>query len=85
MACNAEADSIREDVLARQQSSKDVMIARFQLSADEGELPTAISPQAIADYLRAIMQGLSIQARSGAERPELEKIVETSLALWPTK
>ncbi|MBC2778889.1 TetR/AcrR family transcriptional regulator [Parasphingopyxis marina] len=85
MACNAEADSIREDVLARQQSSKDAMIARFQRAADEGELPAGMSPQAIADYLRAIMQGLSIQARSGAGRPELEQIVETSLALWPTK
>lgn len=84
MACN-EADSIRDDLRARHESAQRVLVERFEKAETEGDLPAGITPQAIADYLRAIMQGLSVQARAGASRAELEKIVETSLALWPTR
>jgi hypothetical protein len=30
------------------------------------------------------MQGMSVQAGAGASREDLERLVETSLAMWPS-
>jgi len=35
-------------------------------------------------YLLAIVQGMSVQAGAGASREELEGVVETTLAMWPS-
>ena len=35
-------------------------------------------------FLNAVRQGLIVEAGAGASRTDLEKLVETSLALWPS-
>jgi hypothetical protein len=35
--------------------------------------------------LKALLQGISLQAAAGASRQELERLVETGLALWPSR
>jgi AcrR family transcriptional regulator len=84
VACGAEAESIRAEVVARRASADAVLVERFAQAKQAGELPTNIDPQALARYLGAIMQGLSVQAGSGATAEDLAKLVETALALWPS-
>jgi hypothetical protein len=36
-------------------------------------------------YLLAIMQGISVQAQSGASRAELMEVVEAALTAWPSR
>ncbi|MDF0489660.1 TetR/AcrR family transcriptional regulator [Sphingomonas sp. H39-1-10] len=85
ISCGAEAESIRADVIARRASSEAALIARFQRAKDDGEFPEGLEPAALARFLYAIMQGLSVQAGAGATCAELSQLVETSLAVWPTK
>ena len=83
LACSPEAESIRGEVIARRASSQKAMIERLARAKDEGDLPPAIEPQALARYLFAVMQGLAVQAGSGASAADLEALVETTLQVWP--
>jgi AcrR family transcriptional regulator len=83
VACSQEAESIREDVIARQQGSKRALIERFERAKAEGDLPEAVDPAALARYLTAVMQGLAVQAGAGATCPDLKNVVDTTLMVWP--
>jgi AcrR family transcriptional regulator len=83
MTCGAEADSIREDILARRASSQAALVERFERAKREGDLPVHVEVQSLTAYLYAILQGMAVQASSGATRADLERVVETSLMMWP--
>lgn len=83
VACGADAEVIRADVLARGLAIKSAMIARFERARDEGDLPSGIDPVAITTFLIALLQGIALQAGAGAPYEELRSLVEGSLALWP--
>jgi AcrR family transcriptional regulator len=84
-ACGLEAESIKAEVVKRRASSEAAMIARFERAREEGDLPDTIEPVALVRYLTALLQGLSVQAGSGATCQELSQLVETSLSVWPTR
>ena len=83
VACGAEAESIRAEVLARRASSHQALLDRFQRAKAEGDLPAHVEGEALANYLSALLQGMSIQAGAGASREDLERLIETSLMFWP--
>jgi AcrR family transcriptional regulator len=85
IACGVEAESIKAEVVARRASSEAALVARFEQAKIAGDLPDTLEPTALVRYLFALMQGLSVQAGSGATCPELQQLVETSLAVWPTR
>lgn len=85
VACGSEAESIRAEVLARRASSHRALLDRFERAKAEGDLPPHVEAEGLADYLSALLQGMSIQAGAGASRKQLEALVETGLAMWPGK
>jgi AcrR family transcriptional regulator len=85
VACGADAQSIREEVLARSKKAHDAMVERMARAEAEGDFPAGTDPEAITNYLIAILQGMAVQAGSGASRDELKQLVDTTLAVWPTK
>ena len=84
-ACGAEADSIKADVIQRRASSQAALVERFQQAKRDGDLPDHIDVGGLTSYLYAILQGMAVQAGSGATRADLERIVDTSLMVWPTR
>jgi AcrR family transcriptional regulator len=82
-ACGTEAESIRQEVLARRASSDAALLARFERAKREGDFPEHIDPAGLQHYLSAVLQGLCIQAGNGASEAELRRLKETTLALWP--
>ena len=85
VACGVEAEGIRSEVIARRASSQRALIERFERARQEGELPDGLDAEGLARYLLALLQGLSVQAGSGASCEQLRALVETSLQVWPTK
>ena len=85
VACRAEAESIKADVLARRASSQALLVERFEQAQREGDLPAHVDPAGLTSYLYALLQGMAIQAGSGATRAELERLIDTSMAVWPSK
>ena len=82
-ACGAEAESIKEEVIKRRASSSDALHDRFRQAQQDGDLPPHITPEALAQYLFTILQGMAVQAGAGAARADLENVMATSLAMWP--
>jgi AcrR family transcriptional regulator len=85
VSCGPEAESIREDLMARRKSSQRALCDRMQRAKDEGDLSDSTDVEGLCAYLSAILQGMSIQAGSGASKTQLKALVDTSLAMWPGK
>jgi AcrR family transcriptional regulator len=85
VACSAESESIKADVATRRESSCAALIARFEQAKDNGELPDGLTSEALARYLFALIQGMSVQASSGATCSDLHQLVDTSMSVWPTR
>ena len=83
--CGAEAEPIKAEVVKRRASSEAALIHRFAQAQQAGELPDGMTPKALTRFLYAILQGLALQSGSGASAAELHQLVETSMAVWPTK
>jgi AcrR family transcriptional regulator len=83
VACGAEAEAIREEVIARRQSSHRALVDRFEQAKREGDLPPEADIDGLTGYLFAVMQGMAIQAGAGASRADLERVLATSLTMWP--
>ena len=84
VACSPEAESIKADVVARRESSQAALIERFERAKREGDLPAHVEPRTLTTYLYALLQGMAVQAGSGASHDELQRLVDMSLALWPS-
>ena len=84
VACQSVEPSIRDDVNARAESSRRAIIARMQQAIDAGEFRVATEAEAITRDLLAIMQGISVQAQSGASREELLQVADSALLSWPS-
>ena len=85
VACGEEAEGIREEVLERGRRAKEAIVARMKRASDEGDLPANVDPEALTNYLYAMLQGMSVQAGAGATREELGATIETVMAMWPSR
>lgn len=85
VACGGENDSIRQHVVERRAAADAAMLARFTRARDEGDLPATVEPQAMVCYLSTVIQGMAVQAGGGASRETLDRLIDTTLAIWPGK
>ena len=83
LACGEAAESIRADVIERRASSSTALLHRFRQARRDGDLPDHVEPEALAQFLYTIIQGMAVQAGAGASRADLERVLETSLMVWP--
>jgi AcrR family transcriptional regulator len=56
---------------------------RLERGKMEGDLPKDVDLVGLARYLATVMQGMAVQAASGASRKELRAIAHTALRAWP--
>jgi len=82
--CGDEAQSVRAELEARGNVIRQTIVDRFERAKAEGDLPANIDVEGITDLLKALLQGISLQAANGASREELERLVKTGLQLWPS-
>ena len=83
VACGAEAESIRGEVLERGKVARAALIERMERGKAEGDLPADVDVEALTGFLYAILQGMAVQAGAGATRAELDRLVDTSMMMWP--
>lgn len=83
VSCGGGAESIRGEVIARRASSDAALVRRLERAKAEGDLPDTLEPAALACYISTVIQGMAVQAGAGAPRETLERLVDTTLAVWP--
>lgn len=85
VACQSAEETIRDDVSQRTESSRAALVARMAQAISDGDFPAPVEADAITRYLMAVLQGMAIQAGSGANRAELQQVAEMTLAAWPSR
>lgn len=85
VANTAHAECIRDEILARRASSDRALVERFERARGAGDLPAGVEPQALACYLSTVIQGMAVQAGAGVPPDRLSQLVDTTLAMWPSK
>jgi TetR/AcrR family transcriptional regulator, copper-responsive repressor len=77
--CSDDDADVRDGLSKRRRVSAGAIAVRIS----EARLPKGISPELMTDIVVTLLQGLSIRARDGASRAQLEAVVEQTLAIWP--
>jgi AcrR family transcriptional regulator len=85
LACSESAAFVKEALIIKRRAGETALHERLQRAKDEGDLPADSDPAALARYIGAVLQGMAIQATSGANCAELKQVAETVLSAWPGK
>lgn len=83
LACGEGADAIRKELAAVRVAGVEAVRERFEAARAAGELPADTDCDGLARYFVSLLHGLSIQATTGATRPQLERVAEIALRAWP--
>lgn len=79
MNCQAETEPLYDLLKGLRKETVERVRARLERGVADGDLPQTTDIATLASYYGAIMQAISMQARDGARRPELEALVGPSL------
>jgi AcrR family transcriptional regulator len=83
LACGDKAEGIRNDLILRRDAGEKAVRQRLKRAQAEGDLPRDANPADLARYVVTVIQGIAVQAASGAARPELRRVIQTALRAWP--
>ena len=83
LACGDKAEGIRNDLILRRDAGEKAVRLRLKRAQAEGDLTHDANPADLARYVVTVIQGIAVQAASGAVRPELRRVIQTALRSWP--
>lgn len=83
LTCGEDAEPIKKELAARRAQSETWLRDRFKRAKASGELPADTDAPALARFYSAVLQGISVQAASGASRKALKGIVTQAMRAWP--
>jgi len=78
-----ESDCIRQELERRRSTSQAAIRQRLKRAKREGDLPADADAAALARFLATVMEGMAVQAASGASRKELDRVADTALRAFP--
>lgn len=78
------ANKIRAGITERRHRMLDLFLSRVERGKREGDLTSDVDPSGLAHYLMAVYQGLSVQARDGADRQTLLIVGRNALSCFPS-
>jgi AcrR family transcriptional regulator len=82
-----ENTAVRAFLADRRRDMFTAIKARLERGITDGDLtapPAATHLDAIARYYTTVVQGLSVQARDGASRTDLQAVITCAMAAWDT-
>jgi AcrR family transcriptional regulator len=83
LASGADAECIRQELAARRAANQARIRDRFRRAKKDGDLPREADPAGLARYLSTVIEGMAVQAASGATRKDLERVAEMALRAFP--
>ena len=83
LACSRDSEGIRQELIARRFAGLDAIKNRFRRAKKEGEFPAYVDADALAEFYVTILNGMSVQASSGASKRTLARVAEAAMRVWP--
>jgi AcrR family transcriptional regulator len=79
---NGATESLRAELVGKREANTAELVDLLSRGVDTGEIASTADVSAIARFYVTVQQGMSIQARDGADRATLETIARSALAAW---
>lgn len=70
-------------VVSTRAASLKALESRLLRAAEAGEIAASVDVKGLARMFLGVQQGMSIQARDGAKRRDLEAMASAAMAAWP--
>ena len=83
LVTSPESEPIRQMMAGMRGQAEKWMAKRFEQAKKQGDLPPNADPVALASYIMTLNSGLAVQAKSGATRKRLLKVVAMAMKNWP--
>jgi hypothetical protein len=83
-SADEESEPVRRELAQARQAAVMALRERFERAAQEGDLPDRTDCPTLARYIATVLNGLAVQAASGANEQELELISATATRVWPS-
>jgi AcrR family transcriptional regulator len=84
IACGDEAEPVRQALNVHRTAGVALLRRRFQQAKLQRDLPKDSDPAALARFVAAVVYGMAVLASGGANRKELEQVIQTAMKAWPT-
>lgn len=78
-----DSQSVNDALKSLREEGKDCFLQRLKRGLDDGELPPETNVNILASTLNTLFHGMSIQARDGVDRAELEQVATIAMSLIP--
>jgi|SRR5882757_5678168 len=82
LVCSPDHDPVRRKLASWRRAGEAATRARLVRAREEGDLPTGADPADLARWITTVIQGIAVQAASGASRRQLHRVVEMTLRGW---
>lgn len=83
LACSEAAAGVKETLIKRRQQNELDLRDRFELAKTQGDLPSDEDTEALSRYLCTVINGIAIQASSGASEEQLVDVANMALKSFP--
>ncbi|UCM90323.1 TetR/AcrR family transcriptional regulator [Streptomyces marincola] len=78
------AEDVAERLRVRRAGSVRAFENRIREDVEAGRLPAGTDARGLARFVATVVQGMSQQARDGADRETLETVADLALRAWPS-
>lgn len=78
-----ESEPVRAALAGLRREGEQAIASRLRTAQRAGELADAVNVKALAAYVTTVLQGMTIKARDGASRRELEAVARYAMEAWP--
>lgn len=82
IAYSSETEVLRDLLKSCRDEDRARLLNRIRAGMEAGELPAGLDAQRIASFLITVLYGLSIQARDGASRADMDAAVDMAMLAW---
>jgi AcrR family transcriptional regulator len=79
LACGKEAEPVRRELVRLRQAAVDMIRERFERAMQEGDLPKGSDCATLARYIVTVLNGMAVQAVSGATEQELRRVAAVAM------
>jgi AcrR family transcriptional regulator len=83
LACSPESEKIRVQLAQGRERFRLLLRDRLEATCTAAPLPAGMTSEDAASLVAALIQGMAVQAKSGASRKDLQRIVKAFLLAWP--
>src|SRR3979490_1170446 len=84
LACGEEAEMVRRELAQLRQAIVTAFRERLERPVQDGDLPAGTDCATLARYTATVLNGLAVQAASGATEKELRLVSALAMQAWPS-